>query len=190
MNQKPPIFVITGPSGVGKTTIAHALLRRFRRVRKVITHTTRLPRAGEVDHRDYHFVTHEEFNRKKVSGDFLEYAEVYGDQYGTAWKDVEDVQNQGNAALFVVDVQGARTLKKKLKGAVLIFLAPDSIESLRARIGRRRSNESPDQLERRMNSAAQELASQHIADHIILNRQGERMMAIRAVAHVFKNRMK
>ncbi len=189
MNQKPPIFIITGPSGVGKTTIAHALLRRFKWLQKVTTHTTRTPRPGEIDGRDYHFVTPVEFEKKIKANEFLEHATVYGDSYGTAWKDVDAVANAGHAALFVVDVQGAKTLKRKLKTASLIFLAPDSLQSLRTRIGRRRSNETPEQLERRMKTATDEMASQGNADHIILNRQGERPLAIRAVAHVLKSKM-
>ncbi len=181
-----PIFIITGPSGVGKTMVAHALLRRFKRLKKVITHTTRAPRAGEIDGCDYRFVSRAQFEKKLAAHEFFEHANVYGDHYGSAWADLAHLQKTGYAPLFVIDVQGARTLKKKLNGACIIFLAPDSFESLRKRIAARRSSETPEQLARRWGAAADEMKQQRIATHVVINRQGQRGATIARVMKIIR----
>lgn len=190
MEQRTPIFIITGPSGAGKTMVAHALLRRFKRLKKVITHTTRAPRVGEVDGRDYRFVTRQQFEKKLAANEFFEHALVYGDLYGSAWSDLNALQESGNAALFVIDVQGARTLKKKLRGARVIFLAPDSLASLQKRIAQRRSSETPDQLARRLTAAAEEMKQRRIANHVVVNRQGQRGEAIAKVMKIIRGSLR
>lgn len=178
-----------GPSGVGKTVIGHALLRRFKRLKKIVTYTTRTQRPNEVDHVDYHFVTPAEFENKVAQGDFIEHAVVHGDQYGCAWEDLRQLQAQGISVLFIIDIQGAKIFKRKLKDAVTIFLAPDTMDSLRTRISRRRSNESPEQVERRMETARREMAQKDWAGHVVVNRQSHRTEAIREVAKIVKGYM-
>ena len=185
----PHIFILMGPSGVGKTVIGHALLRRFKRRKKIITYTTRTARPGEVDHVDYHFVTPEIFARKVTASDFIEHAVVHGDSYGSAWEDLEQLQRQGISVLFIIDIQGAKILKRKLKNAVTIFLMPDSMDSLRARIERRRSKETSEQVERRMQTARREIAQKDWARHVVFNKQGARQVAIAAVAKLVKGYM-
>lgn len=186
---KSQIFILMGPSGVGKTVIGHALLRRFKRLKKIVTYTTRAQRPGEIDHVDYHFVTPEEFARKAASGDFIEHAVVHGDSYGSAWHDLQTLQQQGISVLFIIDIQGAKIFKRKLKDAVTIFLMPDSIETLRSRIERRRSKETPEQVERRMQTARKEMSQKDWARHVVYNQQNQRQEAIRAVAKIVKGYM-
>lgn len=183
------IFIITGPAGVGKTTVAHALMRRFRRLKKIVTYTTRLPRPGEVQHRDYHFVSRAAFEKKLAARDFFEHAVVHGDLYGNAWADLKRVQAEGHAVLFVVDPHGARTLKKKLRGSVVIFLVPENFEVLRRRLARRRTTESPEHIVERLKTAHRELRQQHIAHYIIVNRQGDRHATENAVARIVRREM-
>ena len=183
------IFILMGPSGVGKTVIGHALLRRFKYLRKVITYTTRLQRPGEVNHVDYHFVTPEIFAGKVAAGDFIEHAVVHGDSYGSAWKDLEMFQHQGISVLFIIDIQGAKILKRKLRNAVTIFLMPDSLDALRVRIERRRSKETAEQVERRMQTARQEIAQKDWARHVVYNKQDARQAAIGAVGKIVKGYM-
>ena len=183
------IFIVMGPSGVGKTVIGHSLLRRFKRLRKIVTYTTRAPRPGEVNHRDYHFVSSNEFERKVRADDFIEHAVVHGDYYGSAWADLEVLQRQGISALFIIDIQGAKILKKKLRQAVTIFIEADDLRALRARIARRRSSETQEQIERRMETARRELAQKHWAQHVVTNRQGQRAEAIQTVAGIVKRYM-
>ncbi len=186
---KSQIFILMGPSGVGKTVIGHALLRRFKRLKKIITYTTRAQRPGEENHVDYHFVSTAEFERKVASGDFIEHANVHGDQYGSAWEDLKSLQQQGISVLFIIDIQGAKIFKRKLRDAVTIFLMPDSMDSLRSRIERRRSKETPEQVERRMQTARKEMSQKDWATHVVYNQQGHRTEAIRSVAKIVKGYM-
>lgn len=186
---KSQIFILMGPSGVGKTVIGHALLRRFKRLKKIITYTTRAQRPGEENHVDYHFVSTADFERKIAAGDFIEHAVVHGDQYGSAWEDLKLLQQQGISVLFIIDIQGAKILKRKLRDAVTIFLMPDSMDSLRSRIERRRSKETPEQVERRMQTARKEMSQKDWATHVVYNQQGHRAEAIRAVAKIVKGYM-
>ncbi len=183
------IFIVMGPSGVGKTVIGHALLRRFKRLKKIVTYTTRTPRPNEVNNVDYHFVSPTEFTQKIQRGDFIEHATVHGDSYGSAWADLNELQAQGISALFIIDIQGAKILKKKLRRAVTIFIEADTLDALRARISRRRSNETLEQIERRMQTARRELAQKNWANHLVINRQGHRQEAIQAVAQLIKGHM-
>lgn len=181
------IFIVMGPSGVGKTVIGHALLRRFKRLKKIITYTTRKPRPGETNHVDYHFVTPQVFERKVANGDFIEHAIVHNDSYGSAWEDLRILQSQGISVLFIIDIQGAKILKKKLRDAVTIFIEADTLDALRHRIERRRSNESDEQIECRMQTARRELSQKNWATHLVTNKQGRRQDAIQNVAKIVKH---
>ena len=121
---KGNIFIISAPSGTGKNTLADMLLEKYSYLERSITFTTRAPRGKEKNGADYFFISKDEFERKISEGDFLEYANIYQDYYGTSKSQVENILNKGKDVLLVIDVQGARKLKKL--GAILIFILPPS----------------------------------------------------------------
>lgn len=162
------VVVVTGPSGVGKTTVCERVLRRDD-VDRVITATTRGPRPGEVDGRDYHFMTREAFIDARDRGAFLEWAEVYDRFYGTPKAGVESIVERGHDAMLIIDVQGAAQVKASGIDALFIFLDPPDLDTLRERL-RRRATESDDQLATRLAKAEAEIAEATWFDHRVVNR--------------------
>ena len=118
------VFVITGPSGVGKGTLIERLLERIPELELSVSATTREPRPGEVDGRDYHFLTPEEFDRRVEAGDFLEHATYSGNRYGTLREEVERRLAEGRSVVLEIEVQGARQVREAMPEAVQIFIAP------------------------------------------------------------------
>ena len=150
------LFVLSAPSGTGKTTVADRLLKSCPKVKRIITTTTRPRREGEVQGVDYIFIDREEFERKIEEGYFLEYANVYGHYYGTPKDQVLKNEEEGIDSLPVIDVQGAKKIKDAYPESVLIFLMPPSIEELRRRLlGRGYGREN---LEQRLQKAEEEIA--------------------------------
>jgi guanylate kinase len=147
--------VVTGPSGVGKGTLIRGLLDQVPGAVLSVSATTRPPRAGEVDGRDYHFLSEEEFTRRVERCEFLEHASYAGNRYGTLRSELER-----DAALIVleIEVQGARQVKDALPDALRVFVAPPSLEDLRARL-ERRGLDSPEQIEQRLAAAREEMAA-------------------------------
>ena len=161
------LFVLSAPSGTGKTTVADRLLKSCPKVKRIITTTTRPRREGEVHGVDYIFIDREEFERKIEEGYFLEYANVYGHYYGTPKDQVLKNEEEGIDSLLVIDVQGAKKIKDAYPESVLIFLMPPSIEELRRRLlGRGYGREN---LEQRLQKAEEEIACARHFDYIVVN---------------------
>ncbi|MBM6837991.1 guanylate kinase, partial [Clostridium saudiense] len=155
-NNKGLLIVVSGPSGAGKGTICKALLEKHDDLFISVSATTRQPRAGEVDGVNYHFITKEDFIKRVEQKDFLEYAEVYGNYYGTPKSKVEEMLDSGKNVILEIDIQGALKVKENFKEGVFIFILPPSMEELKQRIIKRGS-ETPESLMRRFKSAYQEI---------------------------------
>ena len=161
------LFILSAPSGTGKSTVTTKLLSGLTGIKKVITATTRDPRPGEVNRRDYIFMTREEFERGIKEGFFLEYAEVYGNLYGTPADQVRENLLEGTDSLLVIDVQGAFKVKKAHPDAVSIFLMPPSLEELKRRMKRRGHNDANSEL--RLRTAREEIPCAREFDYIVIN---------------------
>jgi guanylate kinase len=172
------LVIISGPSGVGKDTIIEEMRRREaaegRQSQRhyVVTVTTRLPRNGEVDGVDYHFVDRETFIRMWRDRGFLEANEVHGNFYGSPRDQVRDALLAGKDVILKIDVQGAQVVKEQVTEALLIFIIPPSLETLFDRL-RARATETVDELEVRQRDAAIELARQDDYDHVVVNETGQ-----------------
>ena len=161
------MVVISGPSGSGKSTICKRLLEDSRVVFSVSA-TTRAKRPGEVEGRDYHFLTKEEFKQRVERGEFLEHAEVYGNMYGTMRAPMEGVLAEGRIYLLEIDVQGANQLRALGEPGTYIFIAPPDSDELRRRLAQR-GTETPEMLERRLHKAEDELREREKYDHVVVN---------------------
>ena len=166
MNPFP--IILSAPSGGGKTTIAHRLLAKRDDVGYSVSCTTRAPRPREVDGRDYHFLTREEFLRRRAAGDFAESAEVHGNLYGTLRSEIDRVLGRGQHVIMDIDVQGARQIREAFPTSVTVFVLPPSGEVLLERL-RKRKTESPQQLVSRLNSALQELRAVEEYEYVVVN---------------------
>src|SRR5262245_40185669 len=166
------MVVVSGPSGSGKSTICKRLLSDPR-VEFSVSATTRKPREGEVDGRDYHFLSREDFRRKVERGEFLEHAEVYGNMYGTLRAPMEKVLAEGKIYLLEIDVQGANQLRALGEPGTYVFIAPPDFEELRRRLSSR-GTESTEMLERRLHKAEDEWRERVKYDHVVVNDDLER----------------
>jgi guanylate kinase len=162
------IFVISAPSGAGKTTLCKEVVDILPNLRHSVSHTTRPPRPGEVHGSDYYFISSAEFEKMKSAGEFAESAEVHGNFYGTAIKTLEEYRADGNDVVLDIDCQGARQLKERYREGVFIFILPPSFHELRRRLDLRNSD-SADVKERRINNAAAEIRESGWYDYIIVN---------------------
>ncbi len=166
--QKGLLVVISGASGTGKGTVCKKLLAESEKIFYSISATTRQPRAGETDGVEYFFVTVEEFKNWIAEDKFLEYAEVYGNFYGTPIHKIEERLNRGEDVLLEIDIQGALNVMKKRPDGVYIFLLPPSLEELKNRI-KGRGSESPETFERRFQSATNEIATGKKYQYVVVN---------------------
>jgi guanylate kinase len=166
-------FILSAPSGGGKTTIAKELLRRRDDVGYSVSCTTRLPRAGEADGRDYHFVSQIEFESRRDRGEFAEWAEVHGRLYGTLRREVERVLESGKHCIMDIDVQGALQFSAAFPDSVLVFVLPPSAEALLARLTARKS-EDRRMLAMRLQGAREELRAVGLYHYVVVNDELER----------------
>jgi guanylate kinase len=171
-SQTGRLVVISGPSGSGKSTICKRLLSDPRVVFSVSA-TTRKRREGEVDGRDYHFLSREEFRRRVERGEFVEHAEVYGNMYGTLRAPLEKALAEGKMYLLEIDVQGANQLRALEEPGTYIFIAPPDFEELRRRL-KARGTETPEMLDRRLHKAEDEWRERVKYDHVVTNDDVER----------------
>ena len=167
------VLVITGPSGVGKGTLISRLLERVPGLEISVSATTRQPRAGEIDGRDYHFLSAEEFDRRIVAGDFLESATYSGNRYGTLRSEVERGLAAGRSVVLEIEVQGARQVRTAMRESVQVFIAPPDPRVLRQRL-LSRGTDSPEAIDARLEVAEQELAAQEEFRHRVVNDELDR----------------
>jgi guanylate kinase len=164
----PNVFVITGPSGVGKGTLIRLLRERVPELALSVSATTRQARPGETQGEHYHFISDEEFARHVADGDFVEWAEYSGRRYGTLREELDRHTSGGRPVVLEIEVQGARQVRETLPDAVQIFIRPPSDEALRERlIGR--GTDTDEQVEARLKVAEEELAAAGEFEHVVVN---------------------
>jgi guanylate kinase len=164
----PRVFVITGPSGVGKGTLIRGLLARAPELGLSVSATTRAPRPGEADGVDYHFLTPDEFEARVNAGEFVEHAEYSGNRYGTLRSELERRLEDGAGVVLEIEVEGARQVRAAMPDAVAVFIAPPSLDALRARLVGR-GTDSADQVDARLQTAERELEAQPEFAHVVVN---------------------
>ena len=177
------LFVVSAPSGAGKSSLVNALMEVDALVQPSVSHTTRAPRGQEMDGREYHFVDDAAFDALIQSRSFVEWAQVHGHRYGTSRQAIEQRIAQGSDVVLEIDVQGAAQIKHTFVNAVLIFVLPPSWEELRSRL-LRRGEDSAEVIEQRMVNAGQEMAEVHKFDFVIINEIFERaLFDLKAIVH-------
>jgi guanylate kinase len=164
----PVVFIISAPSGSGKSTLVARLLRDVPRLTFSVSYTTRRPRGAEQNGEDYVFTTREDFEARIANDEFLEYADVFGNYYGTHYGVLSAAEVKGCDLVLDIDVQGAAQLKRKVPGAVSIFILPPSRKVLEARL-RSRSEDSDAVIERRLHDAAREIENYRAYDYVLIN---------------------
>ena len=188
---KGTLFIVSAPSGAGKSSLIDALLKRFNlddKLRLSVSHTTRAPRPGEIDHVSYHFITNEEFEKLIERNAFYEYAHVFDHYYGTSREIVEQWLNEGKDVLLVIDWQGARQIRQQSPDAKGIFIVPPSLEELNRRLVTR-ATDAPEVIEKRMSKAISEISHYNEYDYVIVNDDfDESLLNMRSI--ILSNRQK
>lgn len=164
------IYIITGPSGVGKTAVIEGLLQLIPNSARLVSDTTRKPGQGEINGKDYFFVSRQEFETSIANGEFLEYEDNYGNYYGTSRVRLNELlSNYENVFIGGIDTRGARSIKRALPTAITIFLLPDSMASLRKRLENRKRK---DNIEKRLAQAEEKIRQAKDFDYQIINKEG------------------
>ncbi len=164
------LFVVSGPSGVGKSTLCKTMVARVPQTTLSVSCTTRNPRPGEQDGVDYRFTDEATFRKMIQEDEFVEWAEVYGNLYGTPKQQLDEAMEQGIDVLLDIDAQGARQIMKRFAGGVYVFVAPPSLEALRTRLYRRASD-APEDIQRRLKKASEEIANFRSYHYLIRNEE-------------------
>jgi len=170
------LYVIAAPSGAGKTSLLRALMQRRPGLEFSVSCTTRKPRAGERDGKDYHFIDREAFERLRATGEFIEHANVFGNLYGTRRSVVEAALAEGRDLILEIDWQGANQVREHLPEAVQLFILPPSRAELEARL-RTRGSDSDEAIARRLRDSALEMSHWRDFDYVIVNRSFDTALA-------------
>ncbi|OAM32001.1 guanylate kinase [Eikenella sp. NML03-A-027] len=178
------IFVISAASGTGKTTLIARLLQHHSDIRVSVSHTTRAPRRGEENGKHYHFVSVPEFERMIEEGQFVEYAKVYGNYYGTSTQSLESLTRQGTDVILEIDTQGAEQIRRQLPQAYSIFIAPPSLGTLEQRL-RQRAADAPQVIAVRLAEAHNEIEQARLFDYLVIN--DDLTAAEAALLHIIKS---
>ncbi len=165
---KGTLFIISAPSGAGKTSLVNALVRDTNHLKLSISHTTRKKRPNEIEGYHYYFISEDKFHQKVAAGDFLEHAKVFGNYYGTSQDSVEKMLSEGHDVILEIDWQGAEQIKKKNPEAISIFILPPSLETLRQRL-QSRGEDDEDTINHRMEKAISEISHYDEADYLVIN---------------------
>lgn len=168
MSAPGQVFVLSGPSGAGKSTVAGRVRELLPELAYSVSVTTRPPRQGETDGVDYHFISRDEFEQRIAAGEMAEYAEIFGNYYGTSARVLSQSLQEGRDLLLEIDVDGAEQLRRKFPGGVYIFLLPPAMSVLEQRL-RRRGTEDPEVVARRLKRAAAEVAAAKSYTHLVVN---------------------
>lgn len=182
--EKGRLIIISGPSGSGKTTICNRLLRLLPNMEYSVSFTTRSPRDREKNGIDYFFISKEEFQRRIKKGSFLEYARVFDNYYGTSKDWVIERIHQGKDILLSIDVQGAAQIKKNFPKAILIFLILPSLKVLEERL-RRRATDHPEEIEKRLEKAKEEMAQVGNYDFVVINDRVE--LSVKRIKNIIQH---
>jgi len=169
------LFVVSAPSGAGKTSLCRAITDSLEKLTHSVSYATRKPREGEIDGRDYYFVSQERFKEMIQAGDFAEWAEVHGNLYGTSRRVLDVMLSKGRDVILDIDTQGAQQIKAKYDTAVFIFIMPPSLDILEERL-RNRKSDHEDEIRRRMQRSREEIKDYAMYDYLVINRDFDRAL--------------
>jgi guanylate kinase len=175
MTRKGLLFVVSAPSGAGKTSLCKGITDSLDNLTHSISYATRRPRTGEIDGRDYHFTDKEKFRSMVQAGDFAEWAEVHSNFYGTSRRDLEEMISKGLDVILDIDTQGAKQIRPAYKSAVFIFIMPPSLDILEERLRNRKSDQE-DEVRIRMRRSREEIRDYAMYDYIVVNRDFDRAL--------------
>lgn len=167
-SEKGRLFIISAPSGAGKTTLCRALMKHFKDILYSVSYTTRALRKGETEGVDYHFISKDDFAVKKREGKWAEWAEVHGNYYGTSAVFLNDALSSGKSVLLDIDVEGTRQILERYPDSITIFIMPPTPEILRLRI-ESRGSDSKEVIEKRLRNAEKEIARRDMYQHVVVN---------------------